>query len=145
VVTLGPSFLYNGQLIKESYKPVARKSGTLNTTNLMTRYLYNVYYLEDLTKEPIGIVFYQKKFHQFFHSEMSRRPYLGLAQDEVNKYKLPDDDTTIEGSTEDPSLYRSITQWSSLINNNQEALKEPESPGHQASMPTITPATYSTQ
>src|SRR5216684_2121978 len=34
-------------------------------------------------------------------------------------------------SPQTSSLYRSVTRWSSLIRNNQEAPKEPENPGAQ--------------
>jgi hypothetical protein len=56
------------------------------------RYLYHVYYLEDLAKEPIGVVFYQGKFHRFFHSETTGNPYLGSEHKEINQYELFEDD-----------------------------------------------------
>jgi hypothetical protein len=63
-----------------------------------------VYYPEDPAKEPIGVVFYQGKFHRFFHSEMTGNPYLGSEHKEVNQYELFEDDTTTEGSTKELSL-----------------------------------------
>jgi hypothetical protein len=58
--------------------------------------LYNVYYPEDLAKEPIGVVFYKDKFHQFFHSTTTGNPYLGAALKEVNQYEFQDDTSTEE-------------------------------------------------
>ena len=59
-------------------------------------YLYNVYYPEDLAKEPIGVVFYKDKFHQFFHSTTTGNPYLGAPLKEVNQYKFQDNASTEE-------------------------------------------------
>ena len=30
-------------------------------------YLYNVYYPEDPSKPPVGVVYHKEKFHQFYH------------------------------------------------------------------------------
>ena len=107
-------------------------------------YLYNIYYPEDLAKEPIGIVFYKDKFHQFFHSTTIGNPYLGMAIKEANQYKFQDDTSTEEEEQKSreqkrDSLYRSITQWSKLIKDNQEAPKDLENLGPQIECPPSTP------
>jgi hypothetical protein len=56
--------------------------------------LYNVYYLEDITKEPIGVVFHKDKFYQFFHSSTTGNPYLGVLLKEANQYEFQDDVST---------------------------------------------------
>jgi len=58
-------------------------------------YLYNVYF-EDLAKEPIGVIFYKDKFHQFFHSTTTGNPYLGPTLKEVNQYEFQDNASTEE-------------------------------------------------
>jgi hypothetical protein len=55
------------------------------------RYLYNVYYPEDTTKDPIGIVFHKDKFYQFFHSSTTGNPYLRALLKEANQYEFQDD------------------------------------------------------
>jgi hypothetical protein len=106
-------------------------------------YLYHVYYPEDPAKEPIGVVFYQGKFHRFFHSETIGNPYLGLEHKEVNQYELFKDDATTEGSTKE-QLTLQIYNLLVLIDKDQpgspERTQEPWGPD---STPTITPATYS--
>jgi hypothetical protein len=114
-----------------------------NDSNNRYGYLYHVYYLEDPTKEPIGVVFHQEKFHRFFHSETTGNPYLGVEQKEVNQFKLFEDNATTEGSTEE-QLALQIRNLLVIIDKNQpgspERTREPWGPD---SMPTITPATYS--
>jgi hypothetical protein len=46
--------------------------------------LYNVYYLEDTTKESIRVVFHKDKFYQFFHSTTIGNPYLEALLKEAN-------------------------------------------------------------
>jgi hypothetical protein len=58
--------------------------------------LYNIYYPEDPAKEPIGIIFYKDKFHQFFHLTTIGNPYLGAAIKEANQYEFQDDASTEE-------------------------------------------------
>ena len=50
--------------------------------------MYNIYYPEDTTKEPIGIVFHKDKFYQFFHSSTTGNPYLGALLKEANQYEF---------------------------------------------------------
>jgi hypothetical protein len=57
-------------------------------------YLYNIYYPEDITKDPIGIVFHKDKFYQFFHSSTTGNPYLGTPLKEANQYEFQDDIST---------------------------------------------------
>jgi hypothetical protein len=59
-------------------------------------YLYNVYYPEDITKEPIGIVSHKDKFYQFFHSSTTGNPYLGVLLKEANQYEFQDNVSTEE-------------------------------------------------
>jgi len=106
-------------------------------------YLYHVYYPEDPTKEPTGVVFHQGKFHRFFHSETTGNPYLGLELKEANQFELFEDGATTEGSTEE-QLALQIRNSLVLIDKDQqgspERTREPWGPD---STPTITPATYS--
>jgi hypothetical protein len=81
-----------------------------------------VYYPEDHTKEPIGVVFHQGRFYRFFHSEMTGNPYLGMEHKEVNQYELFEDNATTEGSTEE-QLALQICNLLVLIDRDQ-----PESP-----------------
>jgi len=69
-------------------------------------YLYHMYYPEDLSKEPIGAIFHQDKFHQFYHLTTIENPYLGAVLKEVNQYKFQDDVSTEEeqGAEEQPTL-----------------------------------------
>jgi hypothetical protein len=50
--------------------------------------LYNIYYPEDIAKEPIGVVFYKDKFYQFFHLSTIENPYLGALLKEANQYEF---------------------------------------------------------
>ena len=54
-------------------------------------YLYNIYYPEDIAKEPIGVVFHKDKFYQFFHSSTIGNPYLRALLKEANQYEFQDD------------------------------------------------------
>jgi hypothetical protein len=101
--------------------------------------LHNVYYPKDLAKEPIGVIFYKDKFHQFFHSTTTGNLYLRAVLKEVNKYKFQDDGSTEEEEQRaEEELYRSVTWWSKLIKDNQEAPKEPKNLGPQTGRPPLT-------
>jgi hypothetical protein len=50
--------------------------------------LYNIYYPEDIAKEPIGVVFHKDKFYQFFHSSTTGNPYLRALLKEANQYEF---------------------------------------------------------
>ena len=56
--------------------------------------MYNVYYPEDIAKEPIGVVLHKDKFYQFFHSSTTGNPYLGVLLKEANQYEFQDDIST---------------------------------------------------
>jgi len=117
------------------------------------RYLYNVYYLEDITKEPIGVVFHKDKFFQFFHSSTTRNPYLGALLKEANQYEFQDDISTEEkdeGAKEQLTLQ--ICNLLVTIDQGQpgspERTREPWAPDRAPTLnsatATITPTTYST-
>jgi hypothetical protein len=59
-----------------------------NNNNNKYRYLYNIYYPEDIAKEPIRVVFHKDKFYQFFHLNTTENPYLGVLLKEANQYKF---------------------------------------------------------
>jgi hypothetical protein len=116
-------------------------------------YLYNIYYPEDIAKEPIGIVFHKDKFYQFFHSSTTGNPYLGALLKEANQYKFQDDTSTEE---EDKGAKEQLTLQihNSLVTIDQgqpespERTREPWAPDRTptiASATTITPTTYSAQ
>ena len=65
-----------------------------------------MYYPEDLSKELIGAIFHQDKFHQFYHLTTIENPYLEAVLKEVNQYKFQDDVSTEEeqGAKEQPTL-----------------------------------------
>ena len=88
-------------------------------------YLYNVYYPEDIVKEPIRIVFHKDKFHQFFHSTTTGNPYLGMPLKEINQYKFQDDVLTEE---EDEGAKEQLTLQihNSLVTIDQRQLESPE-------------------
>jgi len=58
--------------------------------------LYNIYYPEDITKEPIGVVFHKDKFYQFFHSTTTGNPYLEALLKKANQYEFQDNILTEE-------------------------------------------------
>jgi hypothetical protein len=58
--------------------------------------LYNVYYPEDPAKTPVGVVYHKEKFHQFYHSSMTRNPYLGATHREANNFELFKDNSSTE-------------------------------------------------
>jgi hypothetical protein len=54
-------------------------------------YLYNVYYPEDPSKPPVGVVYHKEKFYQFYHSTTTGNPYLGDQCKEANHFELFED------------------------------------------------------
>jgi hypothetical protein len=58
--------------------------------------LYNVYYSEDIVKEPIRVVFHKDKFYQFFHLTTIGNPYLRALLKEANQYEFQDNVSTEE-------------------------------------------------
>jgi hypothetical protein len=97
-----------------------REIDTDNDSNKY-RYLYNVYYLKDITKEPIGVVFHKDKFYQFFHSSTTGNPYLGVLLKEANQLNSKMTSRQKMKKTKElrsSSLYRSVTHWSQLIRDN---------------------------
>ncbi len=63
--------------------------------------MYNLYYPEDLAKEPTGVVFYKGRFHQFFHHTRVEDPYLGPVYKEATEYKIPKDNSTTDEEAKD--------------------------------------------
>ena len=116
--------------------------------------MYNVYYPEDIAKEPIGVVFHKDKFYQFFHSSTTGNPYLGALLKEANQYELQDNVSTEE---EDEGAKEQLTLQicNSLVTIDQgqpgspERTREPwaldRTPTITSATTTITPTTYSAQ
>ena len=108
-------------------------------------YLYNVYYPEDPSKPPVGVVYHKEKFHQFYHSTMTGNPYLGEVHKEVNHFELFEDDSSTEAGG-DEQLTLQICN--SVVSIN---LRDPESPERTREVwapdttPTITPTTHTAQ
>jgi hypothetical protein len=63
-------------------------------------YLYNVYYPEDSSKPPVGVVYHKEKFHQFYHSMTTGNPYLEDQYKEANHFKLFKDDSFTEAGAD---------------------------------------------
>jgi len=109
------------------------------------RYKYNVYYLNHLGEEPVGIVFHKKWVHQFFHHPRVGDPYLGLVYKEVTEYKVTNNGAITDEEAED-QLTLQIHQSLVIIDKDQ-----PGSPKRTRElwgpdqMPTITPAAYTAQ
>jgi len=118
-------------------------------------YLYNVYYPENIAKEPIGVVFHKDKFYQFFHSGTTGNPYLGALLKEANQYKFQDN-VSIEDE-EDKGAEEQLTLQirNSLVTIDQgqpgslERTKEPWAPDRMPTIAsataTVTPTLYSAQ
>jgi len=95
-------------------------------------YLYNVYYPEDPSKPPVGVVYHKEKFHQFYHSTMTGNPYLEDQHKEANHFELFEDNSSTE-----PGGDKQLNLPGSL-----ERTREAWAPD---STPTITPTTYTAQ
>ena len=116
--------------------------------------MYNIYYPEDIAKEPIRVVFHKDKFYQFFHSNTIGNPYLGVLLKKANQYEFQDNVLTEE---EDEGAKEQLTLQicNSLVTINQgqpgspERTREPwasdRMPTIASATTTITPTTYSAQ
>jgi hypothetical protein len=116
--------------------------------------LYNVYYSEDIVKEPIRVVFHKDKFYQFFHLTTTGNPYLRVLLKEANQYEFQDNVSTEE---EDEGAKEQLTlQIHNLLvtidqgqQGSPERTREPWAPDRTPTITsataTITPATYSAQ
>ena len=108
-------------------------------------YLYHVYYPEDASKPPVGVVYHKERFYQFYHSQTTGNPYLGDPYKEANNFELFEDDSSTEtGGDEQLSLQ--IRNSVVLLNlGDPGSLERTREVWAPASMPTITPATYTAQ
>jgi hypothetical protein len=105
------------------------------------RYLYNIYYPEDPSKPPVGVVYHKEKFHQFYHSTTTGNPYLGDPHKEANHFKLFEDDSSTKAG--DKQLTLQICN--SVVSLNPGDPGSPERTREAwalDSTPTLTPATY---
>jgi len=119
------------------------------------RYLYNVYYPEDIVKEPIRVVFHKDKFCQFFHSSTTGNPYLGVLLKEANQYKFQDDVSTEDEEDKGAKEQLTLQIHNSLVTIDQGQPGSPERtrelwapdrmPTITSATTTITPTTYSAQ
>jgi hypothetical protein len=109
------------------------------------RYLYNVYYPEDPSKPPVGVVFHKEKFHQFYHLTTTGNPYLGDQHKEANHFELFEDDSSTKTGG-DKQLTLQIRNSVVLLNlgdlGSPERTREAWAPD---STLTITPTTYTAQ
>src|SRR6266851_5700255 len=99
-----------------------REVGTDDATNKY-RYTYNVYYPEHLREEPVGVVRYKDKIHQFFHHTRIGDPYLGPIHKEATKHKITDHGSTTE---EEPVDQLALQIRNSLVIIDKEQLGSPE-------------------
>jgi len=88
-----------------------REVGTDDATNKYG-YTYNIYYPEHLREEPVGVVHYKDKIHQFFHHARIGDPYLGLIHKEATKHKITDHSSTTE---EEPTDQLALQIRNSLV------------------------------
>jgi hypothetical protein len=108
-------------------------------------YLYHVYYPEKASEPPVGVVYHQEKFHRFYHSTTTGEPYLGDPHKEANQFELFEEDSSTEtGGDEQLTLQirNSVVSLNLGDPGSPERTREAWAP---ASMPTITPATYTAQ
>jgi len=108
-------------------------------------YLYNVYYPEDPSKPPVGVVYHKEKFYQFYHSMTTGNPYLGDQCKEANHFELLEDDSSTEtGGDEQLTLQirNSVVSLNPGDPGSPERTREVWAPD---STPTITPTTYTAQ
>src|SRR6266851_7826431 len=122
-----------------------REVGTDDATNKY-RYTYNIYYPEHLGEEPVGVVCYKDKIHQFFHHTRIGDPYLGPVHKEATKHKITDHSSTIEDKEPADQLALQIRNSLVIVDKEQpgspERTREPWAPDRT---PIIPPATYLTQ
>jgi hypothetical protein len=105
-------------------------------------YLYNIYYPEDPSKPPVGVVYHKEKFHQFYHLTMIGNLYLGDPYKEANHFKLFEDDSSTEaGGNEQLTLQicNSVVMLNLGHPGSPERTREVWAPD---STPTITPTTH---
>jgi hypothetical protein len=115
--------------------------------------LYNVYYPEDIIKEPIRVVFHKDKFYQFFHLTTTGNPYLGALLMEANQYEFQDDVSTEEDEGAKEQLTLQIRNLLVTIDQGHsespERIREPWAPDRTPTITsattTITPTTHSAQ
>jgi hypothetical protein len=88
--------------------------------------LYNIYYLEDTKKEPIGVVFHKDKFYQFFHSSTTGNPYLGVLLKKANHYEFQDDVSTEDKEDKGAEEQLTLQIHNSLVTIDQRQLGSPE-------------------
>ena len=121
-----------------------REIGTDDATNKYG-YTYNIYYPKHLREEPVGVVCYKDRIHQFFHHTQVEDPYLGPVHKEATRYEITNYSSTTEEEPED-QLALQIHKLLVIIDPDQpgspKRTREPWAPDH---MPTITPATYLAQ
>jgi len=63
--------------------------------------MYNIYYPEHLGEEPVGVVRYKDKIHQFFHHARVGDPYLGPIHKEATRYEITDHGDSTEDEAAD--------------------------------------------
>ncbi len=104
-----------------------------------------MYYPEHLGEEPVGVVCYKDKIHQFFHHTRIGDPYLGPIHKEATKYEITDHSSTTE---EEPANQLALQIRNSLVIIDKEQPGSPErtrEPWAPDRTPIIPPATYLTQ
>ncbi len=82
-----------------------REIGTDDATNKYG-YTYNVYYPEHLREEPVGVVRYKDKIHQFFHHARVGDPYLGPIHKEATKHEISNHSSSTEEEATDQLALR---------------------------------------
>jgi hypothetical protein len=88
--------------------------------------LYNIYYLEDTAKEPIGVVFHKDKFYQIFHSSTTGNPYLGALLKEANQYEFQDNISTEDEEDKGAEEQLTLQICNSLVTIDQRQPGSPE-------------------
>ena len=81
-----------------------------------------MYYPEHLGEEPVGVVCYKDKIHQFFHHTRIGDPYLGPIHKEATKHEITDHGSTTE---EEPTDQLALQIRNSLVIIDKE---QPGSP-----------------
>ena len=109
-------------------------------------YMYNVYYPEHLGEEPVGVVRYKDKIHQFFHHTRVGDPYLGPIHKEATRHEITDNGSTTEEEEPADQLALQIRNLLVIVDPEQpgspERTREPWGPERT---PVIHPATHLTQ
>jgi hypothetical protein len=76
--------------------------------------LYHIYYLEDIAKELIGVIFYKERFYQFFHLTTIGNPYLGAVLKGANQYEFQDN-VSIEEEDQEAKEQLTLQIHNSLV------------------------------